>query len=94
MPSSVGEVEDRPEQGGRRCPWPCRSGIGAQRGQVPVGLPGMETVHLEQQTQGPHRCGRCSRNGAVGSSWRSSLRPLRLRSGLPHTAVPARSSVV
>ena len=33
------------------CPW--RRGLGPQRGQVPVGLLGMEAVDLEEQPQGP-----------------------------------------
>ena len=47
MRSSIGPEE------GRAHALPCRDGLGPQGGQVPVGLLGVEAVHLEQQAEGP-----------------------------------------
>ena len=67
--------------------------LGAQRGQVPVRLLGVEAVHLEQQPQGPVGVG-ADQKGRRRQQLESSCSPFLARSGGPHRAAPLPSSVV
>ena len=69
------------------------SRLRSHRGQVPVRLLGMESVHLEQQTQGPMGAG-AGQKGSHRKSCTSSFTPFLTRSGGPHRAAASLSSLV
>ena len=90
----VAAGEDRGQEG-RADAAALQGGLGAQRGQVPVGLAGVSGLQLGQETKGPGK----GRPGVVGGQREhpqaaSAPRSSSACPGGPKVAVPAWSSVV